>query len=390
MVFPFMVIYFAEHFGPSIAGFLMLITVIAGLLSSFFGGYYADVKGRKKVLAVSERYRFGSLLLLALVNSPWFELPLLSFFLFLINIVLISISTPANEALIIDASTQETRKYIYTISYWVTNFSLGIGTLIGSFFYNTHFFELLLVISLSSLLSYAIIQKYVTDVIPPSVDAERVSLVKIFHSYSSVFKDRLFIKYFFGGAFLLGIEMQLGNYIGVRLAHQFEMQPLPLIGEIDGVEMFGMVRVENTILVVVLASVFTKIGKALSDRISFYLGSLLFVGGYTVLVVSNDVWILMGATLVFTLGELLYVPVFQAMFADIVPDDGRSKYAAVNKLNIRAAMIMGSLGLTIGAFLPPWCMAVLYVFMGLASVYLYRRLLHHFQSRPKNVDSPVS
>ncbi|WP_018132432.1 MFS transporter [Effusibacillus pohliae] len=385
MVFPFMSIYFADHFGPTIAGLLMLATVIAGLLSSFFGGYYADVKGRKKVLVVSELIRFVSLLFLAVVNSDWIHIPIITFFLFLINIILISISTPANEALIIDVSTTETRKYVYSISYWVTNFSLAIGAMFGSFFYKSNFFQLVIIMALSSLLSCIIIHKFVTDTFRLKGPVEKVSIVNIFRSYKTVFRNRLFMKYFLIGVLMLGVEMQLGNYISVRLAKEFGTQSIPevsvFIGNIDGIKMFGIIRTVNTVLVVLLASVVARISHYISDRISFYLGVLLFVSGYAVLAISNDVWILLLAALVFTLGELIYVPVFQAMFAEIIPVDARSKYSAVNKLNVRGGMILGSLGITVGVLFPSWFMALLYMVIGFVSIYVYRNLLHYFQDQ---------
>lgn len=388
-----MAIYFASYFGQTMAGLMMLVTVITGLLSSFFGGYYADVKGRKKVLVVSEQIRFVCLLLLALVNSKWIEMPLVTFFLFLINIVLISISTPANEAIIIDVSTPDTRKYVYSISYWITNLSLAIGSMLGAFLYKSHFFELIVIISVSSLISYMIIEKYLKETVQPNVQVEKVSLIKIFKSYKPVLSNRLFMKYFLVGIVLLGIEMQLGNYISVRLAHEFGIQSLSqlfsFLEKIDGVQLFGILRTENTILVVLLISFVTRIGNRLSDRVSFNLGVILFVCGYSVVAVSNNAWILLLATLIFTLGELIYVPVFQAMFAEIVPEDARSKYAAVNKLNIRGAMMLGSFGIVIGAFLPSWLMAILYVVMGLISIYVYRNIVYHFKES-KNSSNFVS
>lgn len=375
MVFPFMAIYFADHFGATAAGFMMLVTVIGGLISSFYGGYYADVKGRKPVLLVSESIRFASLLLLAAANSPWLLLPIATFFLFLLNVILIGISTPANEALLIDVSTPETRKYVFTLSYWVTNLSLAIGTLVGAFFYKSHFFELLLFTAFSSLLSYLLIRKFVVETIPIQVQAEKVSLAVIVRNYVPVFQDKRFLRYFAVGVLMLGIEMQLSYYISVRLAQQFQTQVLPLLGELDGVQMFGIIRTENTLLVVLLVSLVSRFSKRLSDQLTFQIGTVLFAGGYMVLAVSNDAWMLLWATFVFTIGELLYVPVFQALFVDIPPEDSRSKYIAVNKLNVRVAMMMGSLGISLGVVLPPWGMAVIYGIMGLASIYLFVGLM---------------
>ncbi len=141
----------------------MVIVIIASLISSFYGGYLSDVKGRKLVLFRGELLRFFSVLLMALCNSPVFSNAELTFVTFLFTNILIGLITPANEAILMDVSTDKTRKMLYSINYWSINLSIAMGSLIGSLFYADHFFELLLATAFTSLICCALIQVFIIE-----------------------------------------------------------------------------------------------------------------------------------------------------------------------------------------------------------------------------------
>jgi MFS family permease len=48
MIIPFMSIYLTLHFGAGKSGLMMIVAILSGVVASFYGGYYADIKGRKK------------------------------------------------------------------------------------------------------------------------------------------------------------------------------------------------------------------------------------------------------------------------------------------------------------------------------------------------------
>lgn len=84
------------------------------------------------------------------------------------------------------------------------------------------------------------------------------------------------------------MEEQLTNYIGVRLANTID-EPVPLgfSFEVDGVNLLGILKAENTILVVCFTMIITKAFQKLYERNVLLIGLLLFVGGYTVISIST-------------------------------------------------------------------------------------------------------
>lgn len=374
-VFPFMAIYFSSHFGLKLAGILMILSVVAAMIASFYGGYFADKIGRKKVLLSGEKLRFISMLLMAVFNSPWLIEPSVTYVLFFINSVIVGIITPANEAILIDVSTSETRKMLYSINYWSINLSIAIGSMIGALFYKDYFFFLLLTTALASLGSFYLIKVFIIETNPLKSSEEiiKVSFKEIYSNYKIVLKDRIFAIYLIAGICMLGLEFQLINFIAVKLSDDFGTQkPFGLdFFEIDGVGVLGLLRVENTLLVVILGALVLKLTKNIDDKITLYIGTILFSIGFASLVISNNFWILITSTLIFTLGELLYVPIHQSILAELIDDNMRSQYIAVNSLRVRGAMIIGSLGVTIGAFVPNFVMAIIYLILGGISILLY-------------------
>lgn len=62
--------------------------------------------------------------------------------------------------------------------------------------------------------------------------------------------------------------------------------------------------------------------KKYHDRLLLIVGSLLFSGGFAVLAYFNLGWILLLGAFIFTIGELIYVPIHQALLASMVKDIG--------------------------------------------------------------------
>ncbi|MEM5627509.1 MFS transporter [Bacillus wiedmannii] len=134
MIIPFMAIYLTTHFGLKIAGILMMLAILTGILTSFYGSYYSDIKGRKRVLLIAEAINSIIFISMAIFNSDWILSPMITYILYIIHNVVAYSATPAAEAMLIDVSTPEVRKYVYSISYWVVNLAFGIGSIMGAFF----------------------------------------------------------------------------------------------------------------------------------------------------------------------------------------------------------------------------------------------------------------
>ncbi|NUT10424.1 MAG: MFS transporter [Nonomuraea sp.] len=385
MLMPLLVIRLAELYGPAAAGALTLGVAGAGIAANFLGGHLADVYGRRPVLIAGELGATLSFALLALANSPWWSSGWATFALFLLNTCCAQMATPAAEAMMVDVSTPESRPLVYTINYWSINLAFTVGALIGGFFYEGHFARLLTGAAVLSALTTTVIARWLSETAPRTGKDAARGIDAMLRGYLAVARDRVFLRVLIAAALISAVEMQIGYYIAVRLADEFPTQVIARIGswapDVDGTAMLGILRAVNAALVVVLVLFAKSLLTRLSDRARLYAGIAVFSVGYMVWAVSNTGWVLIAAAVVLTVGEIAAVPVRQALLADLVDPEARTKYMAAYALNARVGLLLASLCVTLGAFVPSLAMSLLYGTAGLAAILLYRSLLRIREDR---------
>nr|WP_048602114.1 MFS transporter [Rubeoparvulum massiliense] len=386
LVFPFMAIYLSAHFGKSLTGILLLFNIIIGMLVGFYGGYYSDKFGRKKIMVTAETIRFTAFVVMAFANSPFFYSAIITFLMMTVNSICWGLANPASQAMLIDVSTPEQRKFMYSISYWANNLSMAIGGAIGAFLFEDYFFELLICLSVGAFISLLMIAFFIKESHAPASAELKEKKTKqdvireIFNNYTVVAKDKIFMIFVLASMLILSLEMHLTNYIAIRLEEGMPVQRM-FNWEISGVNMLGILRTENTILVVLLAALILRTIKGLDDRKVLYAGVFLFTAGYSLLTFMNNIWVLVIVMLFVTIGELMRVPVEQSYLASIPPDNARSSYMAVNGMTFNGSMVIASLSVTLGAWLPPMVMATLFFATGMVGIYLYRSIMPELEQR---------
>ena len=373
MIFPFMAIYLSSHFGVKTAGLLLLINVFVGIAINFFGGYFSDSFGRKRLIVFAESLRFLAFLTMMICNSPWFTEPLITFLMMTVNSVCWGLAGPANQAMLIDVSRPEERKSMYTIMYWANNLSIAFGGAIGGFMFREYLFELLLALTITSLIAWILITFYIDESYTPNRSEKKTPIrhvQQLFSNYYSVFQDKIFILYVLAGIFVLQMEFQLTSYMSIRLSEALPIQNLFGI-EFGGIEMVGFLRTENTVLVVILALFATKLISNLNDRNVLVTSCLVFVSGYAVISYSNNIWLLFGAMFLATVAEVMRVPVQQNYMANLPPEHARSSYLAVNGLTYNVANLICSLTIYISAYLSDLATSMFITSIGIAGVVIF-------------------
>lgn len=73
-----------------------------------------------------------------------------------------------------------------------------------------------------------------------------ITYTRFFSLYKWHFTDKVYILFFFAGVLVL-MELQIGNYIGIRLVKELPEQNF-FNWYFSGIEMIGFLRTENTIL----------------------------------------------------------------------------------------------------------------------------------------------
>lgn len=369
MVYPFMSIYLTLYFSDQTAGTMLLIITSAAIVMGFLSGYLADIFGKKKIIIWAQLCQTSALAVMALFNSPIFIIPSVTFMMMLLQNTAIALLNPAAEAMIIDDSTPKNRSFIYAIDYWAMNLSIMFGSMIGGLFFNEYRFELFTLLSLSSLVVLYIMARYLTDDAPSLTGKNNVKQLLLM--YGKVLQNRQFVIYCVAQLLVMSLDAQVINYVSVRLAKSF--QAVFLGHEITGIQMAGLIRTENTLIVVLMTLVVPSLTKMLGEKRSFLLGLVMYIPAFFFIISSNNFYTLVSAVFVASIGEVFIIPLGKTMLAELSTQELRGTYMALNGFIYRGTALLGALGVMLASTFSPYHLACFWV--GLASLgfgcYLY-------------------
>ncbi|RSS81016.1 MFS transporter [Streptomyces sp. WAC06614] len=391
MLVPLMVIHFSTLYGAATAGLMTLVVALATIACNLVGGHLSDTYGRRPVLLAGEIGAGLGYVGLAVAASPaGGGNGLVLYALYLAAACCAGLALPANEAMIVDVSTPESRTAVYTLTYWSTNLAFMLGSLVGGFLYYDHFFHLLVAAAVMTTGIFLVTWFGITETAPAGAAENPRGVRTALVGYVSVARDPIFLRLAVAALLIRSIEVQISSSIAVRLGEDFTPQHLIGIGSweltVTGVNMLGLMRAGNTLLVVACALWVGKVLGALDERRRLMTGIVVFTAGYMVWAVSGDAWTLLAATVVVTFGELMSAPVKQTLLANFVPSTARTKYMAAYGLQVRLGLLVGSVFVSLSAVVPPWGLASVYVLFGAGAMLLYRSLFRAQEVRAQQAD----
>jgi MFS transporter, DHA1 family, multidrug resistance protein B len=377
MILTFIAIYLAAHVGIATTGALILMFAVFAVFGMLLGGHLSEKWGRRPVLIIGDVIGTAFLVLMTVAYfADWG--PLAVYFSYAIVKFGTNMALPANDSTIIDVTPPEDRKYVYTVNYWVINLALGGGALLGGFLYGSHFGAVILGGAIGMGFALLVTVLLVAETKPastPAPSAKLRGLAQFVEGYKVVLVDSTFRRLIIIATLVLTLEGQLSTAIGIRLSNDFGVQHVFPFGDVHGVQMLGVLKAVNTILVVLLALQVNTLLRRLPDRTRIYVGIPLYIGGFAVLAVTNTAWVLLAAVVVLTIGELMNTPVQQALLADLAPEDGRPRYMAAYYLHIRFGQVLNSLLISLSAVLSTLGMAGIYLLFGVVILMQYRVIL---------------
>lgn len=401
MITPLMIIYLAEQVGPAEAGALLVGVVAVGVAASLAAGHLADRSGRRVVLVAGGAGMGAALLGMAAAHAC--GRPLAVYACYLLQVAAMTSIQPAHEAMIIDVTTPETRRPVYSFNYWSNNLALSAGALVGGFFYRHHLTALLLCYAAAILATAAVSCRFLVESRPPEPEAAggppRGLRQVVAERYRGVLGDRRFLLLLLVMVAIMGLEFQKTGYIGAKVSATIPAHSLsvPLLGHsLGGVELVGALRAESTFLVVALALTAQPLLRRFSNGRSVYTGTVLFTAGYVLLAVVSGsggspgarAGLLVAATAVATCGEIMHAPAVQSVMAEIVPAHARSRYMAVFGLNPKGGQLIGAGCLSLGAVLSSTGMGVLYAALGATALLASWKVLN-WRPRPAVPDPEI-
>ncbi len=339
MLFPFFSLYITWKFdvGMTQAGIVLGIFSAFGLIGNFIGGALTDKFGRRNLIIIGLIFSALSTLALGLVN----ELAAL-YSLAVIVGLLSNIAGPAHQAMIADILPEEQRTEGFGVLRVVANLSWIIGPSIGGFVANRSYFALFVtdavISSVVAILFYFLISETKPEA---SEETGSESMLQTFRGYFIVLRNMAYMA-FITAAILMGlVYQQMYNSLSVYLRDNHSIAP----------QGYGFLMSTSAITVILLQFWTTRKIKLRAPFTMMALGAFFYAIGFTMFgldplkaldtsfvlysweisLSGTFIWF-MSAVVIITIGEMIIMPVSQALAANFAPEDMRGRYMAIFSL----------------------------------------------------------
>lgn len=341
---PFFALYITQKFqvGMTQAGVILGFSSLFGLAGNAIGGALADHYGRKKIILAGLIFSALSSVALGFVETFNVLYPLAA----LIGI-LGNISGPAHNAMVADMLPEEQRNEGYGIIRVVANLSWIIGPTIGGFVANRSYLALFLLDAGFSLITAALVNKIIPETYPQAAEFEGSrSLGETISGYKSVASNGLFMTFLGVSMLMLLVYQQMYNTLSVYMR---DVHHLPT-------SYYGYMLSASAVLVVLTQFWITRKTQKYPPMLMMALGCFFYMIGFSMFGFVSEYWLFVLAVLIITLGEMISMPVSQAVTARFAPDDMRGRYMAFTSISWTIPSIVGptAAGIILDNYDPNW------------------------------------
>ncbi|MGK4153767.1 MFS transporter [Kurthia gibsonii] len=331
MTIPFLALYLHSelHAKPVTIGIIIGLAPLLATVGGFFGGYLTDRFGRKLIILLAVFCWTLVFLGFALSTSI-----VVFGFLSALNGLCRSFFEPATQALMVDYTTPEKRRRLFSVRYTAINIAAVIGPLVGVWLAalsnpQIPFIITAIMYALYGLALVFILKKYATQAV---IKATK-SITAVFQV---VFTDRKLLLLLVGG-----ILVSVGYSQFDSTLPQFVNATLD-----DGVKLYSVLIAVNAIAVLILQLPLSVISERISTIRTLILGIVFFAIGFVLFDISESWTMFIIAMILFTIGEIFAFPMMNAVIEEIAPEDRKATYLGASQLK--------NIGSFVGPILGGW------------------------------------
>ena len=315
-----MTIYYNKYMGAGITGILLIISSVMVFLIGLYSGHLTDQRGRRPIMLFSTAVTTLGGAIATFANSPLYFNAWLTFFGFLILNFGFGFFNTSSQAMIVDLTTVENRRSVYSIQYWIINFGIMIGSALSGWFFRDYLVWLLLSITLEELASFLVVLFFIPESFDPKSSRHTAKQPNIIKAYFLVAKDKAFMYYCFASIFLAMIFNQVDYSFAVHLSDNFTATRVLGLA-VYGQRMLTIFLIINTLVIVLCMSTVNHFTKNWSRATGLAVGISLQGLGFVLAFIGHTLGFEVTAALVSTLGEMIAVPFSQAFRADLMEGD---------------------------------------------------------------------
>ncbi|HEY3310274.1 MAG TPA: MFS transporter [Anaerolineales bacterium] len=317
LLFPFFSLYITQKFnvGMTTAGIILGIFSVFGMIGSMLGGAITDKFGRRRVILFGLVSSALSTLLFGLVNQLVWLYPLS-----VVIGLLSNFAGPAHDAMIADILPEKKRQEGFGILRVAGNMAWIIGPTIGGFVASRSFFMLFVFDAVISCLVAVLFFRLIPETQPKAADSSErsQSLMQGVVGYMTVLKDYAFTAYIIASILMLVVYTQMYGSLSIFLRDTYGINP----------QQYGFLLTTSAVTVILFQLSVSRLIKNHPPFAMMALGTLFYMLGFSMFGFVKVFWMFALAIVVVTMGEMVVMPVSQALTAKFAPEDMRGRYMA--------------------------------------------------------------
>jgi MFS family permease len=328
---PFFALYITDRFGVGMteAGLLFSVFSVSGFAGNMLGGALTDRFGRKGMVLFGLVFSALSSLTMGFAGS------LSAFYALAILVgVLSDIAGPARGAMVADLLPEHQRAEGFGILRVAGNMAWIIGPTIGGVLASRSYLLLFILDAVGSLITAAILFRMLPETRPEARQtAQRESIGMTFAGYFKAAADGTFMAFVLIAALMNLVYLQMYSTLSVFLR---DVHSVPTQG-------YGFLMSANAVLVVLTQFWVTRRIKPYPPMIMMAVGTALYMIGFSAYGFVSSYGAFLAAMLIITVGEMIVMPVSNALVAHLAPADMRGRYIAVSGLSWEIPSAIGPL-----------------------------------------------
>lgn len=316
LVFPFFALYITRrfHVGMTEAGYLFAIFAFSGLIGNMIGGALADKFGRKQMVIFGLIFSALSSLSMGLVDD------LAVFYaLAAVSGLLSDIAGPAHQAMIADILPEKQRAEGFGLMRVTANLAWIIGPTIGGLLAAQSYLLLFVLDAITSTITAGIVFRLIPETKPePAAGKAPESIWQTVIGYRVVLRDWGYLGFLLASMLMLVVYQQMYNTLSVYLR---DVHGVPEQG-------YGLLLSLDAGMVVLLQFWTTRRVKNRPPMLMMALGTAFYLVGFTMYGFVSTYFLFVVAIFIITIGEMIVMPVSQALAAHFAPTEMRGRYMA--------------------------------------------------------------
>ncbi|MBU0718937.1 MAG: MFS transporter [Planctomycetes bacterium] len=343
LLVPFLTLYLNKKLGlgPATATLAMGAYGVGALAAGILGGHLADRFGRRVIMLIALFGGAGILLVFAELTSPAAILVASGTFALVVEMY-----RPAASAMIGDLVEPERRSHAFGLMYVAINLGFSVGPIVGGmlmvYSYRWLFWGDALTSAAYGLLILIAIRETLPSrqpaeaaraggVSPPDESGNAGEEVSLSAAVKHILNNRPFMIFCFGTFCIAYLFMQTMSTF-----------PLHMNDYGIGPEVYGRIIAINGMMIVCLQLPMTAIISRFDRSWVMIWGTVVMGVGFGLIAFAGNVWEFAGATMIWTFGEMMQVPLAPAIVTDFAPVAMRARYMGVFGMCWAGAMMIGA------------------------------------------------